>query len=170
MKSETAYPTNDVYQDESGEPEFTPLTATQAQALRERDPSISPWRVVIVQVLVGTLVALAAWVLTGKSQIAVSAAYGALAVVIPAALFARGLKSRLSSANAASAVLAFVLWELVKIFVTLAMLMAAPRLIDGLSWLAMLAGLVLTMKVYWIALLFRKKSGRHPRFQETSNA
>ena len=46
-------------------------------------------------------------------------------------------------------------WELVKIALTVAMLAAAPRLVPGLSWLALLAGMVITMKTYWIALLAR---------------
>ena len=44
-------------------------------------------------------------------------------------------------------------WELVKIALTVAMLAAAPRLVPGLSWLALLAGMVVTMKTYWIALM-----------------
>jgi len=144
-------------QDEVAEPEFKPLTAEQAQALREKSPSISPWGVVAGQVGVGFLAALAAWGLTGKPNVAWSVAYGALAVVLPAALFARGLTSRLSSVNPGAAVLGFFMWEMVKIALTVAMLFAAPRLVVALSWPAMLVGLVVTMKVYWLALAFRKK-------------
>jgi ATP synthase protein I len=46
---------------------------------------------------------------------------------------------------------------MVKIGLTLAMLFAAPKLVTGLSWPAMLVGLVVTMKVYWVALLVRPK-------------
>jgi ATP synthase protein I len=46
---------------------------------------------------------------------------------------------------------------MVKIGLTLAMLVAAPKLVLGLSWPAMLVGLVVTMKVYWVALLVRPK-------------
>jgi ATP synthase protein I len=46
---------------------------------------------------------------------------------------------------------------MVKIGLTLAMLFAAPRLVSELSWPAMLVGLVVTMKVYWVALLVRPK-------------
>jgi hypothetical protein len=35
------------------------------------------------------------------------------------------------------------------------MLMLAPRLVQPLSWPALLVGLVLCMKVYWVALLWR---------------
>jgi ATP synthase protein I len=87
---------------------------------------------------------------------AVSAAYGALAVIVPAALFARGLTSRVSSLNAGAAVFGFFLWEMVKIGLTVALLVAAPRMVSDLSWPAMLVGLVVTMKVYWVALGMRR--------------
>ena len=44
-------------------------------------------------------------------------------------------------------------WELVKLVLCIAMLVAAPKLIPGLSWLALLAGLIVVMKTYWIALI-----------------
>lgn len=147
-----------IVEDEAVEPEFAPLTAEQAQALREQNPSISPWWVVAGQVLVGFLAALAAWGLTESSSVAWSVAYGSLAVALPAALFARGLTGRLSSSNPGAAVFGFFLWEMVKVSLTVAMLFAAPRLITALSWPAMLVGLVVTMKVYWVALAFRKKN------------
>jgi len=40
---------------------------------------------------------------------------------------------------------------------TVAMLFAAPRLVVNLNWPAMLVGLVLTMKVYWVVLMLRPK-------------
>ena len=138
--------------------DFTPLTAEQAQALREQNPSISPWWVVAGQLVVGVLVTLAAWGVTGKSSVAVSAACGALAVVLPAALFARGVTGQFASVNAGSAVLSFFVWELVKILVTVVVMFAAYRLVANLSWPAMLVGLVVTMKVYWLALAVKRKS------------
>ena len=59
--------------------------------------------------------------------------------------------------NPGAAVVGFFLWEMVKIALTVAMLFAAPRLVTDLSWPAMLVGLVVTMKVYWLALLVRPK-------------
>ena len=135
---------------------FEPLTAEQVAVLRERQPLLSVWRVVSAQVLIGLLVAaLAGWV-SGREAVAYSAAYGAFAVVLPAALFARGLMSRVSSVNAGAAVFGFFLWEMVKIGLTVAMLVAAPHWVNGLSWPAMLVGLVVTMKVYWVALGVRQ--------------
>lgn len=143
--------------DESEELEFKRLTAEEAQALRELHPSVSPWFIVGMQVLVGLLVALAAWGFTGKSSAGWSAAYGALAVIVPAVVFARGLTSQFSSLNAATAWLGFFVWEAIKIAVSVGMLFAAPRLVVDLDWLVMLIGLIVTMKVYWVALLMRPK-------------
>lgn len=138
--------------------DFTPLTAEQAKELREKNPSLSPWWVVAGQVLAGLVVALVAWGVTGRQVVGLSAACGALAVIIPAALFARGVTGQFASANAGSAVLSFFVWELVKILVTVVVMFAAHRLVVGLSWPAMLVGLVFTMKVYWLALGYKRKA------------
>lgn len=133
-----------------------PLSAEQVALLRQRQPLLSVWRVLGVQVVVGLLSAGLAWWFTGREAVAYSVFYGAFAVVLPAALFARGLTSRVSSVNAGAAVFGFFLWEMVKIGLTVAMLIAAPHWVSGLSWPAMLAGLVVTMKVYWVALGMRQ--------------
>lgn len=143
--------------DEAEDLEFKRLSAEEARVLRELHPSLSPWWVVSWQVVVGLVVALAALGLTGRSAAAWSAGYGALAVIIPAVLFARGLMSQFSSINAMTAGFGFFVWEAIKIAVSVGMLFAAPRLVADLDWLAMLIGLIVTMKVYWVALLMRPK-------------
>jgi len=143
--------------DESEKLEFKRLTAEEAKVLRELNPSVSPWRIIGVQGVVALLVALVAWGLTGRSEAAWSAGYGGLAVVIPAVLFARGLKSQFSSINAATAAFGFFVWEAIKIAVSVGLLFAAPRLVANLDWLALLIGLIVTLKVYWVALLMRPK-------------
>jgi ATP synthase protein I len=143
--------------DESEEENFKRLTAQEAQELRDRDPALSPWWVVGLQCVAGLVVALVAWGVSGKASVAWSAGYGALAVIIPAALFARGLMSQFSSLNAATASFGFFMWEAVKLAVSIAMIAMAPRLIVNLSWLALLAGLLVTLKMYWLALLKRPK-------------
>ena len=105
----------------------------------------------------GTLVAGAAWWLTGKQSTGWSALYGALAVVMPGALLARGLASKVSLINPVTAVTGFFVWEMVKIAATVGMLFSAPRLIGDLDWLAMLIGLMVTLNMYWVALLMRPK-------------
>jgi ATP synthase protein I len=144
-------------EDDAEDADFKPLSAEEARRLREKQPPLSPWRVVGGQLVVGLVVAMAAWALTGKQSVGWSAGYGALAVVIPAALFARGLTGRFASLNPAAALMGFFVWEMVKIALTAAMLLLAPRLVSALSWPAMLVGLVLTMQVYWGALVLAPK-------------
>jgi len=110
----------------------------------------------LAQALVGLLMAMVVWWVTARMSAVYSAMYGAMAVILPAALFARGLTSRMASINVGAAVFGFFLWEMVKIGLTVAMLFAAPRLVNDLSWPAMLVGLVVTMKVYWVALGLRR--------------
>ncbi|MBS0291699.1 MAG: ATP synthase subunit I [Proteobacteria bacterium] len=138
---------------EAEDSDFKPLTAQEALEWRKRQPQLTVWRIVAVQALVGMLAVVLVWLLTGRAQWAWSVGYGALSVVLPAALFARGMARRRSSAGAA--MVGLFGWELVKIVVTVAMMAAAPRLVPGLSWLALLAGMVVTMKAYWIAFLAR---------------
>jgi ATP synthase protein I len=132
------------------------LTADQAQALRvslsKSGSVISPWQIITGQMLAGAVLAVVAWFITGKSSVAVSAAYGALAVVIPAAVFARGLMSQFSSLNALTAGFGFFVWEMVKIVATVALMAMAPKLVSDLDWLAMLIGLIVTMKVVFVLL------------------
>ncbi|BEU94793.1 ATP synthase subunit I [Acidovorax sp. DW039] len=140
---------------EAEDSDFKPLTAQEAEQWRRRNPSISPWRVVVGQALVGVVVALVAWLWTRDVRAGWSAAYGSLAVVIPAALFAFGVLRQKSASRPGLAMLGFFGWEVAKIVLTIALLAAAPRLVSGLNWLALVAGLVITMKTYWVALLVR---------------
>jgi ATP synthase protein I len=139
------------------ESDSSPLTPEQAQRLIAQNPSLSVWWVLAAQVVVGVAAAVIAGMLAGKPASAWSAFYGCLAVVIPGALFARGLRSQFSSISAVTAGFGFFVWEAVKIGVSVAMLAAAPRLVADLDWLAMLIGLIVTLKVYWLALGVRRK-------------
>jgi len=130
---------------------FQPLTPEQAQAWRTRHPTVSVWRIVWGQAAMVVSVASLAWLLTGRIEIAWSAGYGGLAVLVPAALLARGMARQRH--NASAALVAVLVWELVKIALTVAMLVAAPKLVPRLHWLALLIGMIATMKTYWIALI-----------------
>ena len=142
--------------DVNGAEDFKPMTAEEVQRLRLQQPLLSIWRVVLAQAVVGLAIAALTWLFTGRVSAAWSAAYGALAVVVPAALFARGLTSKTSSINTGAAVFGFLLWEMVKIGLTVAMLYAATWLVKDLSWPAMLVGLVFTMKAYWVVFAWRR--------------
>jgi ATP synthase protein I len=141
--------------DKNKDAAFKPLTKEEAQALRTKEPPLSPWRVLAVQLAVGAVVALLAMLLTGKQELGWSVLYGAATVVLPGALMARGMTSRLSSMSPGTSAVSFMLWEMVKIGVSVVMLVLAPKLVQPLSWPALLVGLVLCMKVYWLALLWR---------------
>ena len=140
--------------DEEG---FVAMTAGQAQKFRQESPILSPWSVVVGQILVGVTSACLAWLLTQQREIAVSVGCGALAVTLPAAVFARGLMGRFASLGIANAVTSFFLWELVKIVMTVTIMLIAHRWVSDLNWPAMLGGLVVTIKVYWLASLFKGK-------------
>lgn len=139
--------------DEQEDVPVTPLTAEQARQLREQLPQVSAWWVVGGQVAVGLLAALVAQVVFGNGAVALSLGYGALAVAVPAGVFARAL-SRGAGAS-------FLLWELVKLGLTVAFLAAAPRLVPGLNWLALVGGVVLATKMYWVALAVSRRLQRN---------
>lgn len=140
---------------EAGSPPFRALTRQEAQALRARHPQASPWKVVLMQAVVGVVAAALAWLATGDLPVGLSALYGAAVAVVPGALMARGMTSRFSSMSPGSSAVSFMLWEGVKIAVSVLMLMLAPKLVQPLSWPALLAALVVCIKVYWLALLWR---------------
>jgi ATP synthase protein I len=138
--------------DEALETEFKPLTADEAKAWRQSHTQSSPWRVLWLQAGVGTLMALlTAWA-TGQADLAASVAWGALAVVIPAIVFVRALSRQMRRIPSGSALVGLLVWELVKIVLTVALLLVAPKVIYELNWLALVAGFVVTMKVYWLAM------------------
>ena len=144
---------------EDEEPQIKPLTPEEAAAWRKRQPKMSMWRVLAVQTLV-VVVALIAWWVAGRAA-GWSAAYGALAIVLPAALFARGVaRNSGRAANAPGAIARLFAWEFVKLVLCIAMLAAAPGLVPNLHWLALLAGMVVTMKTYWLVLLAGRASVR----------
>ncbi len=147
--------------DGAQEEDFKPLTREEAQQWRAGQPRYSPWAVLGWQVLLAVLVAGLIWVISGQTSIAASALYGAAAVILPTAVMVWGVTSSALSrlfAGAAQASLAgFFLWEGVKLLLALAMLWSAPRIVADLNWLALVAGLVVVLKAYWLELWFRAR-------------
>ncbi len=137
-----------------------PLTREQVLQLGLDRPAVSVRWVLAWQAVTGLVLAVVLGGLSGRWAWALSALYGAAAIVVPGAVFARGLTGRLASINPGTAVAGFFVWEFVKIGLTLAMLVAAPRLVADLSWPALLAGLVVTMKVVWLAVWFKSRRRR----------
>lgn len=144
----------DLGSDEVDEASFKALTPEEAKALKAQLPMVSPWRVVGVQALVGLLCTAVVWVVTQRSSAAWSALYGALSVVLPSALMARGMTRGTRSPVAAAA--GFMFWEMLKIGVAIAMLVIAAKVVPHLSWPALLITMVVCMKVNWWALSWRR--------------
>lgn len=163
-KPESASQVTDPWEDGVQEPEFKPLTPEEALQWRAAQPGLSPWRVVGVQSLVGLVAGLLAWLFTQRSAVAWSVLYGAASVVVPTALMAWGItKSALSrrmSAHVVTAFMSFVLWEGVKILLTVAMLWSAPRIVPDLNWLALVVGLVVVLKVYWFGFWIQTRRSK----------
>jgi ATP synthase protein I len=138
-------------EEDSGAP--SAWSKDEAQAWRKSNPSVSPWRVVAVQAATGLVCCAIFWLVTQRSEAAWSALYGAVAVVLPNALMARGMTRGTSNPMAAAA--GFMFWEMLKIGVAVAMLVIAVRVVPNLSWPALLVTMVVCIKVNWVALLWR---------------
>lgn len=143
----------------------TPLTRVEAQALLARHRAVSPWFVLAVQAAVGGVVALLAALVTGHPEFAMSALYGAAVVVVPGALMARGMTSPLTSASPGVSAVSVMLYEMVKIGASVAMLVLARKLVQPLSWPVLLVAMVLCMQVYWLALRWRAPTKRSEETQ-----
>lgn len=145
------------YDDDLEDQNFAPLTADQARTWREKNPAVSPWRLTGWQLCAAVLTALVAAGVSGKMATAWSALWGSMAVIVPSALFAKAMLSRAGGQDLLAFALRLLVWEVVKLVLCVALLAAASWLIEDLSWPAMLVGLVVALKVYWLALLLRSK-------------
>jgi ATP synthase protein I len=148
--------------DEEDSDRAVPLTRAQAQALRDSQPSVSVWQVVAAQAATGVAVAGAAWGLSGSGLIGLSALYGAAVVVLPATLLARGV-GRLAGSGPAAAAMGFLLWQGVKMVLSLALLLGAVRVVPGLNWPALLVAVAVCLQVNWLALLWRGRAKKNER-------
>jgi len=140
---------------EAVNPAAQALTRDQAQALIARQMPVSPWRVVGVQAGVGLALALAMVLLSSPMAWVGSFLYGTAAVVLPSALMAWGISKPRAGRPAGSGLASFMVWEAVKVGLSVVMLLLAPLILQPLSWPALLAGLVVCLKCYWAALLWR---------------
>lgn len=110
--------------------------------------------VLAAQVLVGAVVTALAWLLGSRPIAAQSAAYGALAGIVPTVLAGnRMLRWAAPGASPVMALMGLLVWEVVRLVLVIGALLAAPRLMGKPSWLPLIIGLALTIKIYWVALL-----------------
>ena len=153
--------TADAWEDGAQEPEFKSLSREEAEQWRGRQPELSPWRVVRVQWLVGLALAVLVGLVTRQAPMAWSVLYGAVAAALPTSLMAWGLTSnaraRYRAGHVEAVFVNFVLWEGVKILVTVVLLWIAPRIVPNLNWLALVAGLIVVLKVYWFGFVIQTR-------------
>jgi ATP synthase protein I len=159
--AESAPQSTDSWENGAQDPDFKPLTHEQALLWRSAQPELSPWRVVVVQWLVGLTLAALGGLLMQKTAIAWSLLYGAAAAAFPTTLMAWGLtRSRLSRSmggQVEAVFLNFVVWEGLKILLAVVLLWIAPRIVPDLNWLALVAGLVVVLKVYWFGFFIQTR-------------
>lgn len=168
VKVLTAAPRSEVddewLSDGEQEEDFKPLTREEAQKWRATQPQVSVWWLVWMQMLVGLIAGALGWLLTQRASVAGSVLYGAAAVFLPSALMAYGVTSsavsRLLAGVAQAAFVGFLLWEGIKIILAVLMLWLAPSVIPDISWLGLLAGLIVTLKVYWFGFWIRTRRSK----------
>jgi len=139
--------------------DFRPLTRAEAQALRQRLPQVSPWQVVKVQAVVAGLCVLVASMIGSVPAIGWSALYGAATAVVPQALLAHGMSrgaAGSSPRDAGALAFRFLMWEALKIGLSVAMLAAGSWVVPGLHWPTLLVAMVVSMKSGWLALMFQR--------------
>ena len=142
------------WQDEP-EDEFNPLSAEQARQWRLRQPASSSWRSLAWQIGVGLVAAVGIGLVWQSVALARSAAYGMFAVALPQMLLVRGMVGVQGRWSPGALLLRFFVWEIVKIALTVAILFSAVRVLGEMSWPALMAGLVVTMKANWLMLALR---------------
>lgn len=151
----------DPWADEVQPDDFKPLTREEALQWRARQSEQSVWQVVRWQIALMVLVCLVSALLTQQSTVVLSVAYGALCSLLPTLLMAYGLSTKALArwfkafrpAAAGVALAGVFFWEGIKILLAITMLGLAPLLIADVSWLGLLAGLVVVLKAYWLAFL-----------------
>ena len=149
------------WQDDS-EDDFRPLSVEEAQQWRSQQTAIPVWQLIAWQLVAGLVVALVLGLVWQRASMALSAAYGALAVVLPNSALMRGMAGLQGRLRPEAVVLRFFVWELVKIGLSIAILGGAWQVLGELSWPALLTGLVVTMKVNWFLLAYRPRKYGSP--------
>ena len=91
-----------------------------------------------------------------------SALYGAVIVVLPAALLARGV-GRLAGTGPLAGTIGFFGWQAVKMLLSLALLLGAVRVVPNLNWPALLVAVAVCLQVNWLALLWRGRAKKNER-------
>lgn len=140
--------------------EHVPLTVQQADDLKQKLGGakledflirVTAWQL-FAAVLMGVLV----WLLLREKATAGAVFYGAMCAVLPSALVAFVLKRRMSTGvlkHSGDMLLGLFVLELIKVVAAICLLLAAPLILGSPHWIAVVAGFVLTLKIYWLVAL-----------------
>ncbi len=161
--------TQSSWSDEPHEAEvYVPLTGQEAEVLIQKLGTVELdaflVTVLVWQLTAAVLMGVLAWWLWPNCTTAVSVFYGALCAALPSALVAFVVKRRMAAnvlKHPGDALLGLFVLELVKVAAAVCLLLATPLAIEVPQWVAVVAGFVLTLKIYWlVALLELRHSGR----------
>jgi ATP synthase protein I len=148
--------------DGAAEENFKPLTREEARQWRSSQPALSLRWLLVWQALSAVVLAVLAEWLTSDPVVVKSVLYGAAAVVLPSALMAWGVTSsamaRQVSGEAKASLVNFFVWEGIKLVLVLVLMGLAPVVMDAVNWLALVAGLVVVLKVFgWVLYVQTKR-------------
>lgn len=130
-----------------------PLTAEQAREWRRMHWQPSPWKVVQWQAVVSIVLGLVIWGANRDSAAIISWLYGALAIWLPACMFAKVVVSQPELG-------VLVLFEMLKLLLNVVLLVLAPLLLDKVAWAYLLGAVVITVNMYWIAPIWMARCRR----------
>jgi ATP synthase protein I len=125
-----------------------------------RHPPLSPWKVLLAQVVV-TALSMLIWSIFGEpagvSLYTQSAFLGGLISVLPSALFLIRLElaTKTQVLNPGNYLAALVSGEFIKIVSTLMLFLGIAYWVPGALWVPLLVTYVLALKCVWLAWLWR---------------
>ena len=150
--------------DEPKEEVYRVLTKAEMLALQQsnakRYPALSPWKIVLAQMLV-TAISMVVWSFFGEpsgvSLYTQSAFLGGLISVLPSVLFLARLEMAKKSQilNPGRFLAALVSGEFIKIVVTLMLFIGIAYSFPGVLWVPLLVTYLLALKCVWLAWLWR---------------
>lgn len=149
------------FEDEPCE-DFKVLNREEAQALLARMPQTTLRSMLWVQALVGFVVIALASFWSGYEGVMRSVVAGVLCALVPSAIFVWQMGAgKVSRFSPQLSLMWFFVWEAVKVFCSVALLVIAVLWIDPLVWQALLVGFVVTVKAYgvgcWLSLSSNKQ-------------
>lgn len=147
--------------DNNEDEDFKPLSAEAAQRIEKNSPRVSPLRLLGWQVCSTVVLAVLAWSFARDMAAVWSVVYGAVAVMLPAVLFMKGMTQLRNAGgkDAGSALVIFMACEFGKLTLAALMLFLAPKFLGAdLNWIGLLVSVVVTLKIYWVALWAQLRS------------